>query len=121
VTRACVCPQQDALLDFYGVPVKAAEVRSHIDRMRLLADKVPTRRSLCRRTPVPTPLWRSVQLTPPFFVHLLHTLHRRQQLLHRRQQQRLLRPHLCCTHLSTCEQAKCGGAATLNPEYVGFP
>jgi hypothetical protein len=31
---------QDALLDFYGVPVKAAEVRSHIDRMRLLADKV---------------------------------------------------------------------------------
>jgi len=31
---------QDALLDFYGVPVKAAEVRGHIDRMRLLADKV---------------------------------------------------------------------------------
>lgn len=44
VTRASILPQQDALLDFYGVPVKASEVRSHVDRMRLLADKVPTRK-----------------------------------------------------------------------------
>ena len=28
------------MLDFYGVPVKALELRNHVDRMRLLADKV---------------------------------------------------------------------------------
>lgn len=31
---------QDAVLDFYGVPVRAQDVRQFADRMRLLADKV---------------------------------------------------------------------------------
>lgn len=33
-------PAKDAVLDFYGVPVKAQDVRQFVDRMRLLADKV---------------------------------------------------------------------------------
>ena len=32
-------PVKEAVLDFYGVPVKAQDVRQFVERMRLLADK----------------------------------------------------------------------------------
>ncbi len=51
---------QDAVLDFYGVPVRAQDVRQFADRMRLLADKVGE----SARPPAPPPStnWRCADL-----------------------------------------------------------
>ena len=36
---ACVA-SQETVLDFYGVPIKAADIRAHVDRMSTLARRI---------------------------------------------------------------------------------
>ena len=84
------------------MPVKAAEVRSHVDRMRLLADKVWTSQPICLTKPHSTlPVWTTSPGVCKFkLVCLLEHMHP-QQHVYRHQQPGLLRPLLSCTQLST--------------------